>query len=120
MGRSKSSEAKALAQPYKSFQRIRNLGWGLTPLSALAVPLMLFMTSQPIIYEELLQFIGAFLLMIAPSWYLLGVLYYRKINLKLLAGILLAFPASILHGTGALWGIIDSPATFTVTPKQKK
>lgn len=114
------SEAKALAQPYKSFQRIRNLGWGLTPLSALAVPLMLFLTSQPIIYEELLQVIGAFLFMIAPSWYVLGVLYYREINLKLLAGILLAFPASILHGTGALWGIIDSPEKFTVTPKQKK
>jgi uncharacterized membrane protein YfcA len=89
-------------------------------MSAVLIPLMLFLTSPAIIYEDLLQVIGIFLFMIAPSWYILGILYYRELNIKLIVGILLALPASILHGIGALWGIVDSPESFNVTPKQKK
>jgi hypothetical protein len=114
------SEAKALAQPYRSFQRIRNFGWGLTPMSAFVIPLMLFLVSPAIIYEDLLQVIGIFLFMVAPVWYLLGVAYYREFNPLLLPGLLLAYPASIIHGIGALWGIAKPPRTFEVTPKQKK
>lgn len=114
------SESKALAQPYKSFQRVRNFGWSLTPMSAFVVPLMLFLVSPVIVYEDLLQVIGVFLFMVAPVWYLLGVAYYREFNPLLLPGLLLAYPASIIHGIGALWGIASPPRSFTVTRKEKK
>lgn len=111
-------ESRNLPTFYRFFTRMRNYAWGLTPISALLLPVVLFTVQGEIIGGELLSYLGWALTGIIPFWYLTGVLYYPDRSWKMVYGALLLPFSALLHGLGALWGIASPPKTFEVTPKE--
>ncbi|MFB6242391.1 MAG: glycosyltransferase family 2 protein [Candidatus Nanosalina sp.] len=112
-------ESEKLSQPYRSFIRIRNYAWGLTPITAIAIPLLIGFAPASVMGEEALGVIGLVTTGIIPLWYLLGILYYPDRDWKMIPGIPVLPFAALLHSLGAIWGIVSPPASFTVTPKKE-
>lgn len=111
-------ELTTLPQPYKLLTRIRNYSWGLTPITGVFVPLLLLVVPDPLIGESYLWWLGWILASVIPVWFLMGVIYYpEKTRLQVIGLPVLPFSA-LLHGIGALWGIVSPPKKFTVTPKK--